>query len=116
MTEAQARQVILAAIVEGWPDKEVTPNDGVVSYQFSAWFAIDHDRIKSVVVPVEGGYRFELTNRGTAPVAGIPARKKLVEIIEQRVAKQILANVTGTPFPRVLGGNGCVRPCAGKCK
>lgn len=88
ITPVQAESIIKEAFSEGWPDKELSALDNQENgYEITLWFAIDRERIKAKAVQAEVGYRFEVTNRGTAPVVGVPARKKLLLLIEKHATK-----------------------------
>jgi hypothetical protein len=79
-----ARQVILDSIGEGWPDKETSPLPGErIGYEFVLHFAIDREHIIAEAFPQADGHFFRVTNRGTAPAVGIPARNKLVPLLEK---------------------------------
>lgn len=85
LDDARARQVIREAIREGWPDEEPQPLDGGrVGYQFQLRFLIDREQIIVEAVPSGGGLAFRVTNRGTAPAVGVPARDKLIGLLEKR--------------------------------
>lgn len=84
VSREQAEAVIVDAIGEGWPEKSPERlGDQRLAYEFTLWFAIDRERIIAEALPREDGYGFRVTNRGTAPVVGIPAREKLVPLIEK---------------------------------
>ena len=79
-----AQQVILDSIAEGWPDKSPAPlAEGQVGYEFTLHFAIDRERIIAEALADGSGHYFRVTNRGTAPVVGVPAREKLVPLLEK---------------------------------
>jgi len=82
LNAAQAESVVLAAFSEGWPDKKVTPYEQLNSkYSIRLRFALDKEYI--IVKPsiVENGVSFIVINRGTAPIVGVPARKKMAALI-----------------------------------
>lgn len=84
ITPAQADSVIRAAFKEGWPDKDLsTVGEGRIAYQIKLWFAIDREHIIAEAIDSDNGYVFTVINRGTAPVVGVPARNKLVELLEK---------------------------------
>lgn len=84
LTEEQAVQVIADAIAEGWPDSELERlEDDHPAYRFTLWFVIDRERIVAEALPRGDGYAFRVVNRGTAPVVGVPARDKLIPLIEK---------------------------------
>ncbi len=89
LTQDQALAVIKRSFAEGWPDKELSPlEDGRVGYQIRLWFAIDREHVSAEVVNVsQGRVKFRVINRGTAPARGVPARKELLELIEQEAAR-----------------------------
>lgn len=87
LTEEQAVRVVTAAFKEGWPDKEVVPYPDLnAPYSIKLRFALDREHI--IVIPNTLGSQttFSVINRGTAPVVGVPARKKLVELINKHAA------------------------------
>lgn len=84
LDEDQAIQVLADAISEGWPDKSLERlDDDHPAYRFTLWFAIDRERIIAEALPRENGHAFRVVNRGTAPVVGVPARDKLIPLIEK---------------------------------
>jgi hypothetical protein len=89
ISKSQAEQIILAAFNEGWPDKEPAPY-GTTGYEITLHFLIDRERIIAEAIPTNGEYAFQITNRGTAPVTGNPARKKLQALIEDNVQSALV--------------------------
>ena len=88
LNEQQARKVILQAINEGWPDVEVNPlHAGKIGYHFQLRFAIDREQMSVEALNSSSGYSFLVTNRGTAPLVGVPARGKLITLL-QKYAQQ----------------------------
>jgi hypothetical protein len=86
-----AREVVLGAIREGWPSVEPKSlHDGRIGYEFVLHFAIDRERIIVEALPAGDGHLFQVTNRGTAPAVGVPARKKLISLLEKRAPTAIL--------------------------
>lgn len=84
LTEGQALQVIADAIADGWPEDEPERlDDDHPAYRFTLWFIIDRERIIAEALPRGDGYSFRVVNRGTAPVVGVPARDKLIPLIEK---------------------------------
>jgi hypothetical protein len=85
VNEDRAEQIMRDAISEGWPDKTPEPlDDGRLGYTFQLRFAIDREHIIVEAIPTGRGLAFRVTNRGTAPIVGVPARKRLIELLEQR--------------------------------
>jgi len=84
ITATQAESIIKESFHEGWPDKELEPlGPNKLGYQITLWFAIDREHILAEAKKSSDGYSFKVTNRGTAPVVGVPARKKLIELIQK---------------------------------
>lgn len=81
---AQADAVILEAMRAGWPDKTPDPaEEGEVGYSFRVHWALDIDRVHArAVTGADGTVSFEVWNVGTAPIAGGPARSKLLELLQ----------------------------------
>ena len=82
LDKEQAEQVILKSFAQAYSDK--TPQkveSGRLGYGIKLWFAIDREHVYIYANPVSGGYEFEIINRGTAPVVGVPAREELTELV-----------------------------------
>ena len=87
ITATQADSIIKESFHEGWPDKELKPlGSNKLGYQIELWFAIDREHILAEAIESSDGYSFKVTNRGTAPVVGVPARKKLIDLIKKHAA------------------------------
>ena len=83
LTGDEALVVILEAVADGWPDKVPGPlKDGRPGYEFTLEFDINQERIFVELIEAPGGYGFRVTNKGTAPVVGIPAREKLALLLD----------------------------------
>ncbi|AFV00839.1 hypothetical protein [Simiduia agarivorans] len=88
LTEAQARTVVLSAFRDGWPDKTPEPlAQETLGYEIMLHFVIDRERLIVEVMPEADAVAFRVTNRGTAPVVGVPAREKMVQLIRQKAAQ-----------------------------
>lgn len=81
---AQAEQVILEAVREGWPDKTPDPAGAdEIGYSFLVHWGMEMDRVHARAVSMgDGAYRFEVWNVGDAPVAGGPARLRLRDLLQ----------------------------------
>lgn len=89
LTPQQADSVIVTAIKQQWPDKQLKPlPDKRIGYIFSVWWAIDHDHISVEAIP-EGkeSYSFSVTNSGTAPLSGNSAREDLLPLLIENATK-----------------------------
>ena len=84
VTPLQAEIIIKQSFQEAWPDKAIEPlGANRLGYELQLWFAIDREHILAEAIKSQGGYLFKVTNRGTAPIVGVPARNKLIEVIEK---------------------------------
>jgi hypothetical protein len=82
ITAEQAEKVILSAFKEGWPDKEVMPYAPLsAQYSIKLRFALDREYIVVWPNTNSGTTTFTIINRGTAPLVGVPARKKMLSLI-----------------------------------
>lgn len=86
LSPEQADRIILDAILDLWPDQKpekLAP--GRIGYMFRIWRRADHDRIFAEAIPRDDDrVAFRVSNTGSAPAAGNPARKKLFRLITRR--------------------------------
>lgn len=87
ISAAQADTIIQSAFREGWPDNEMQPlGGGRTGYQIRLWFMIDREHVIAEAIPSGSGYLFRVVNRGTAPAVGVPARRKMIQLLGKHAA------------------------------
>ncbi|MCA8965761.1 MAG: hypothetical protein H6838_18435 [Planctomycetes bacterium] len=81
LSREQADQVIRETLAEGWPENQQHPLGGArIGYSIQIWWLLDHDDVSAEALEqADGTFVFGVRNHGTAPVAGNPARRQLLE-------------------------------------
>lgn len=90
LTQNEASDIIATAFNEEWPDKEIVPYETLPqSLSIQLRFALDKERIIVQPVGADNDISFVIINRGTAPAVGVPARKKLLSLIEKLASEKV---------------------------
>ena len=91
LPERTADRVLFEAMRREFEEAEIeSVSSPAQGYSSTVTWGLDRDRITAIMQPARGrsangalvdGYRFEVTHSGTAPAAGIPAAKRLLQRI-----------------------------------